>query len=77
MQINEFEALTGIYPDQELYALIEEEYMQSEYQKDEWCQRYRDNVDGLAEKVQLAAEHARAKRDKEIEEERKFKKRNL
>lgn len=70
MQINEFEALTGIYPDQELYALIEEEYMQSEFQKDEWCERYRNNVDGLAEKVQLAAEHARAKREKAIEEER-------
>lgn len=70
MQIIEFEALTGIYPDQELYALIEEEYMQSEFQKDEWCERYRNNVDGLAEKVQLAAEHARAKREKAIEEER-------
>ena len=70
MQIDEFEALTGIYPDQELYALIEEEYMQSEFQKDEWCERYRNNVDGLAEKVQLAAEHARAKREKAIEEER-------
>ena len=70
MLIDEFEALTGIYPDQELYALIEEEYMQSEFQKDEWCERYRNNVDGLAEKVQLAAEHARAKREKAIEEER-------
>lgn len=70
MQINEFEALTGFYPDQELYALIEEEYTQSEFQKDEWCRRYRDNVDGLAEKVQLAAEQARAKREKAIEEER-------
>jgi len=70
MQINEFEALTGFYPDQELYALIEEEYMQSEFQKDEWCRRYRENVDGLAEKVQLAAEHARAKREKAIEEEK-------
>ena len=70
MLIDEFEALTGIYPDQELYALIEEEYMRSEVQKDEWCERYRNNVDGLAEKVQLAAEHARAKREKAIEEER-------
>ena len=70
MLIDEFEALTGIYPDQELYALIEEEYMQSEFQKDEWCERYRNNVDGLAEKVQLAAEQARAKREKAIEEER-------
>ena len=70
MQINEFEALTGFYPDQALYALIEDEYMQSEFQKDEWCERYRNNVDGLAEKVQLAAERARAKREKAIEEER-------
>ena len=70
MLIDEFKALTGFYPDQELYALIEEEYMQSEFQKDEWCRRYRDNVDGLAEKIQMAAEIARAKRDKAIEEER-------
>ena len=77
MQIDEFEALTGIYPDQELYALIEEEYMQSEFQKDEWCERYRNNVDGIAEKVQLAAEYARAKREKAIEEERESLKKEI
>lgn len=59
----EFETLTGIYPDATLYSAIEREYTrQTEDGHDVWpdkyvfCESYKDNTDGLAEKIQKAAD---------------------
>ena len=49
----EFETLTGIYPDSELYKEIEKEYMDGDWpDKQAFCAAYKKNKDGLAEKIQ-------------------------
>lgn len=62
MQQTEFETLTGIYPDTTLYSAIELEYTRQTddgryvwHDKHVFCEAYKDNTDGLAEKIQKAA----------------------
>lgn len=55
MLLEEFEALTGFYPDQLLYEMIEKEYMESHKTKEEFCKDYLKNRDGLANKAQRSA----------------------
>ena len=43
MLLEEFEALTGFYPDQLLYEMIEKEYMESHKTKEEFCKDYLKN----------------------------------
>lgn len=52
MQREEFEKLTGFYPTLNMYKVIEQEYMDSELDKAEFCRRYSLNVDGIAQKIQ-------------------------
>lgn len=61
----EFETQTGIYPDRILYDVIEREYeRQDEDGRDIWpdkhtfCNAYKFNEDGLAERIQAAANEA-------------------
>lgn len=61
----ELETLTGIYPDRVLYDVIEREYeRQDENGRDVWddkaqfCHAYKFNEDGLAERIQAAANEA-------------------
>lgn len=61
----EFETQTGIYPDRILYDVIEREYeRQDENGRDVWddkaqfCHAYKFNEDGLAERIQAAANEA-------------------
>ena len=61
----EFEDLTGTYPDRILYDVIEREYeRQDENGHDVWddkaqfCHAYKFNEDGLAERIQAAANEA-------------------
>lgn len=64
MMMNEFEALTGIYPDYYLYQAIEELYMSSNDDKQTFCKKFKANKDGLAEKAQrMAADELKAAQD--------------
>lgn len=55
MMRQEFEQLTGIYPSTELYRAIEREYIEQDEDKTVFCERYKNNTDGLAVKIQQAA----------------------
>lgn len=56
MLITEFETLTGIYPDVNLYHVIEHEYNEGDWHdKAEFCTAYKFNEDGLATRLQAAA----------------------
>ena len=49
---SEFEKLTGFYPPENLFAVIEEYYTQSELNVEDFCIQYRFNMNGIAEKIQ-------------------------
>lgn len=55
MMIEEFEKLTGFFPSATLYAHIEAAYMEFGGDKAAFCKAYRENDNGLAEKIQQAA----------------------
>lgn len=56
MLITEFETLTGIYPDANLYRVIEHEYNTGDWEnKAQFCDAYKSNEDGLASRLQSAA----------------------
>ena len=55
MLISEFETLTGIYPPESLYSVIEKHYYDSKLDKHEFCENYKLNADGLAERIQREA----------------------
>lgn len=55
MNIQEFTDRTGFYPSFELYAVIEQAYMEQSTDKDAFCKAYKENTDGLAEKIQQQA----------------------
>ncbi len=57
--LQEFEALTGIYPSSELYAAIEAAYTDFDGDKQAFCKAYKKNADGIAEGIQRAAWMAR------------------
>lgn len=52
---SEFESLTGIYPPENLFEVIEEFYMKSKLSKQDFCYHYRFNVNAIAEKIQNEA----------------------
>lgn len=51
MMIQEFQSRTGYYPSRELYDLIEEAYMKSNLDKDDFCKAYKENENGMAEAI--------------------------
>ncbi|MDE5738231.1 MAG: hypothetical protein K2H93_07695 [Oscillospiraceae bacterium] len=53
---SEFENLTGIYPPENLFEVIEEFYMKSELSKQEFCCHYKHNVNQVAKKIQKEAD---------------------
>lgn len=55
MNIQEFTNRTGFYPSLEMYAIIEKHYNDMSVDKDTFCKAYKENVDGLAEKIQQDA----------------------
>ena len=67
MQREEFESLTGFRPTQGMYKVIEQEYMNSEQDKAEFCRQYIQNVDGIAEKIQRLADMAEIRQQEEAE----------
>jgi hypothetical protein len=52
MLISEFENLTGIYPSENLYSVIERFYSESKEDKHDFCRAYLMNADCLAERIQ-------------------------
>lgn len=65
MMKEEFEKLTGIYPTDALYTQIEAAYMDFKGDKTEFCKAYAKNKDGMAERLQLAADMAAFKADRQ------------
>lgn len=65
----EFETLTGIFPDAILYEVIEREYNRQIDGRDFWdnkhdfCNAYKFNEDGLASRLQAAANEAIWRKD--------------
>lgn len=55
MNIQEFSERTGFYPSFELYTVIEAHYMEQSADKDAFCRAYKENTDGLAERIQQQA----------------------
>lgn len=51
MTIKEFTERTGFHPTHEHYQAIEGFYMRSDDNKDTFCEAYKNNVDGIAEKI--------------------------
>lgn len=52
----EFSARTGFYPTMEHYRVIEEAYYASEKDKDDFCQAFLQDEDGIAQKTACDAE---------------------
>lgn len=78
MMKKEFEALTGIFPSDELYKAIEAAYYDFAGDKTAFCKAYKANKDGIAERIQREVDMAAfkaadssskaiAQRDTEIE----------
>lgn len=65
MMINEFTKLTGIYPTRDHYAAIEAAYYEFNGDKVAFCKAYKANTDGIAEKIQTAADTAAWKAERE------------
>lgn len=63
---SEFEILTGIYPSETLYSVIEEFYNESKLDKHEFCEKYKLNADGLAERIQEEANELEADRERQV-----------
>lgn len=51
MNIKEFTERTGFYPTYEHYKFIEKSYMNFDGDKDAFCKAFRENTDGIAEKI--------------------------
>lgn len=49
MLISEFQNLTGIYPSENLYSVIEKFYNEFKEDKHEFCEKYKEQEDGTFE----------------------------
>lgn len=58
MMREEFEKLTGHFPGILEYREIEKQYMAMDVEKQEFCRRWKENADGLQEKIQRAINDA-------------------
>lgn len=65
MMREEFEKLTGFYPDAELCAQIEAAYTDFNGDKAAFCKAYKKNEDGMAERIQYAVTMAQIKNQSE------------
>lgn len=55
MTLEEFEKMTDCYPDVTTFHAIEQAFGKSDRDAEAFCNLYRYNIDGLAEKIQRAA----------------------
>lgn len=56
MMREEFEQRTSFYPSRAFYLLIEKHYVEFSGNKDEFCDAYKNDKDGLATKIQREAD---------------------
>ena len=70
MLLQEFSDRTGFYPSADLYQVIEQHYLASELDKDEFCKHYCENNAGLAEKIQIETDMVARKKTEMLECER-------
>ena len=63
---SEFEILTGIYVTDDMYKFIEGAYMQLKVDKSVFCERYKNNKDGLAQVIQQEANRRKLLNDEEV-----------
>lgn len=61
MNRNEFSQRTGMYPSSNMYQAVEAFYMASDADKDAFCEAYKKNEGGLAERIQHDADMEHAK----------------
>lgn len=52
----EFSNRTGFYPSADMYAIIENKYLEMDVDKDKFCEMYKNNDDGLAEYIQTVVD---------------------
>lgn len=71
MMIQEFEQLTGIYTTMQMYGHIEKAYADFNGDKQEFCTAYKENRDGMAERIQAAANREFYKNETENEKTKK------
>ena len=55
MMIEEFEQRTGFFPTLAHYKIIEQYYINFEGDKDTFCEAYKQNTEGIAERIQREA----------------------
>ena len=68
MLIEEFEEKTGFHPTIALYEEIEKRYRAENIDKDEFCRKYKYNVDGIAEAIRWAADLKAVQKEKQMEQ---------
>lgn len=51
MMISEFKTMTGFHPPMSLYEVIERDYESSKLDKYEYCEAYKTDKDGMAERL--------------------------
>lgn len=67
MMKNEFEKLTGIYPTAGIYKAIEAAYMDFDGDKKAFCEAYKQNENGIAQKIQRNGMLNEARKTAELE----------
>lgn len=64
---SEFETITGLYPSEATYAVIERFYGESKLDKHDFCRAYQLNEDCLAERIQTAVNEKEQDREQSFE----------
>lgn len=73
----EFEQLTKIFVSDDYYSFVEKAYMDSPYDKIKFCQKYKKNETGIAEKIRNDFVKATVQRERENKKEKDFLKKQL
>ena len=66
MTIREFEVLTGFHPPMSLYEVIERDYESSNLDKYEYCEAYKTDKDGIAERLARDADALASRRTNKL-----------
>ena len=70
--------MTGIYPSDALYRCIEAKYMEMPMvRKENFCNYYKNNTDGIAELIQMLADEDEIARDEKHEEQKTLLKKEI
>lgn len=67
MMMREFEEMTGIYPTATMYKAIEAAYMEFDGDKKAFCEAYKQNKNGIAQKIQRNGMMNEVRKTEELE----------